>query len=75
VGTGDCSGLDEAMTDGSTPDDSKAKIGYTAVCWDALTYINNNDPGKAFCTYKKVTYDTCQGGANPGEMYKAVTPS
>jgi len=74
VGIGDCPGLDEERTDDSSmPDDSKAKVGYTAVCWDGINYTNENNPGKVFCTYKKITYDQCSGGENPGEMYTAET--
>jgi hypothetical protein len=74
VGIGDCTGQDVAMTDGSTPDNSKATPGHTAICWDGVTYINKGDPGKAFCAYKKVSYDSCKGGSNPGEMFKPVAP-
>jgi hypothetical protein len=73
VGTGDCTGYDDPeTTDGSLPDDSRAKAGYTAVCWDAVTYNNKLNPGKAFCTYKKIAYTSCKGGDNTGEMYTAV---
>lgn len=72
VGVGDCTGYDDPeTTDGSIPDDSRAKAGYTAVCWDNETYKNALNPGKAFCTYKKIAYTRCTGGENPGEMYTA----
>jgi hypothetical protein len=74
VGIGDCTGQDQATTDGATPDNSKAKAGYTAVCWDGVNYSNKNNPGKAFCTYKNVAYNTCTGGVNAGEMYTAIQP-
>jgi hypothetical protein len=70
VGVGDCPGLDEGeTTPGSIPDDARAKAGYTAVCWDGETYTNKFHGGSAFCTYKRISYDRCLGGENPGEMY------
>lgn len=72
VKVGDCTGLDEETTEGSIPDDSKAKAGYTAVCWDGIEYDNKFNPGKAFCTYKKIEVNKCTGDENPGEMYQAV---
>ena len=73
VAVGDCAGLDEGeTTNGSIPNDARAVAGYTAVCWDAETYVNKFHDGRAFCTYKRVSYDRCTGGENPGEMYTAV---
>jgi hypothetical protein len=73
VGIGDCPGHDDPeTTDGFLPDDSRAKAGYTAVCWDNDVYSNELNLGKAFCTYKNIAYTACKDGEYPGEMYTAV---
>lgn len=73
IGYGDCEGHDDGgTTEGALPDDAKALPGYTAVCWDSVTYNNQIHPGRAFCTYKKIEYGDCTGGENRGEMYTAV---
>jgi hypothetical protein len=70
VGEGDCVGIDVDSSDGFIPDDTKAMPGITAICWDNITYLNYTD--RAFCTYKSVSWDQCEGGPNIGKMYKAV---
>lgn len=73
VKDGDCTGYDKgAQTVGDTPVDARAKPGYTAICWDGKVYNNNNSPGKAFCTYKQITWEKCTGGTNKGVMYTPV---
>jgi hypothetical protein len=70
-GTGDCPGLDVGQTNGIEPameklNDPEAKC---AVCWNG---DHKAHPGRAFCTYKRVTCDSCRGGENTGRRYKKV---
>jgi hypothetical protein len=69
VGEGDCVGIDVASSDGFIPDDSIAKPGITAICWDNVMY--NNYTERVFCTYKSINWDECVGGPNIGKMYTA----
>ena len=72
VGTGDCAGYDVDSSDGFIPDNTKARAGHTAICWDGSSFNNIYSPGRAFCTYKNITVDRCTGGSNTGVMYQAV---
>ncbi len=74
VGVGDCSGGDQAESNGPTPNANQAKAGRIAVCWDGNQYkhVYGGDSGRAFCTYKNTPPDQCRGGSNTGVMYQAV---
>lgn len=75
VGTGDCAGNDVDSSDGFMPDNRKAQLDYTAICWDGSRYNNIYSPGRAFCTYKNIASDKCMGGSNTGVLYKGVGSS
>lgn len=69
VGAGDYIGMDVDSSDGPLPDDSIARPGITAICWDNVEYTHFSE--KAFCTYKSVNWDECLDGPYKGRMYTA----
>jgi hypothetical protein len=68
VRTGDCSGNDTDSTAGPIPRENLCSSkDITSVCWDGGTYKNG---ASAWCTYKKININSCNGGSAPGQMYK-----
>ena len=63
----DCAGMDEAMTQGETPQPVNGRAGAIAVCWDGKLFRNGVG---AWCTYKRTTPEACVGGMAPGRLYR-----
>jgi hypothetical protein len=58
----DCAGMDQAMTQGETPEPVNGQAGTIAVCWDGKLFRNGVG---AWCTYKRTTPEACVGGTAP----------
>jgi hypothetical protein len=68
IRTGDCSGNDIDSSSGPIPRENLCSSKeITSVCWDGGTYKNG---ATAWCTYKKIGINSCNGGSATGQMYK-----
>ncbi|MBI5543122.1 MAG: hypothetical protein HY901_04490 [Deltaproteobacteria bacterium] len=72
LGIGDCAGLEVGRSKGALPASGRCDAsmgGMSAICWDNSQQRNPALKG-AGCIYRKVRAESCQGGANPGAVYR-----
>lgn len=72
VGVGDCAAAPVARSSGALPARGRCDAslgGMTAVCWDQVGQRNPALKGPG-CLYRKVRAEACQGGPNPGQVYR-----
>jgi hypothetical protein len=63
---------DVGSTDGAIPNSAQCKNGnISAVCWDGGLFVNLCRSG-AWCAYKSLPPDQCQGGGSPGKLYRCI---